>query len=406
MPASDEETGHVVKRPPASFSQVATGLYGKPKYALIVWFPGLLEFFEPVMNLRKIVWVFLVATCGSALALAEVAKQATVQTNQSYIEDVTRRMPLPLADKQQMFTYVFDSLPERVTVYPTENYYYFSFHHNGVRYGGNIRLDPESREQGKLNFAYFAELTEWIPRNDVQFAVLGKENGVAVEKVEPLLYRVTHNSKSVLFALNDLSGVKPPAGALGSDDKFIGPIFDESGIRFLLVFNTKLKLFHYLLDETVPVADELMPTAKSERLLIGRRTGFAFYRDHKLARKILVGVFAVNSEINNYFDGPFDQLPDNFIKGDELRDAIIAADPSQKGKIDRYGNSPDGNSRYLIAPYLYYTNEEDLALFDRCTNDKKIPADFYPACFVVNDDRSTEPAKPAPAKPLAPKGKK
>jgi hypothetical protein len=31
--------------------------------------------------------------------------------------------------------------------------------------------------------------------------------------------------------------VKPPAGALRADETFIGPIFDESAIRFFLVFN-------------------------------------------------------------------------------------------------------------------------------------------------------------------------
>jgi hypothetical protein len=61
--------------------------------------------------------------------------------------------------------------------------------------------------------------------------------------------------KSVVFALNDLSQVKPPAAALALNDQFIGPVFDETAIRFFLVFNTKLKLFHYILDETVKPAD-------------------------------------------------------------------------------------------------------------------------------------------------------
>lgn len=354
--------------------------------------------------LQRLIFVFALAATGLGSALAEEAASPTIHTNQSYIEEVNLRTMMPQADIKQMFALVFSSLPERVTVYPTENYYYFYFHHNGVRHGGNIRLDPEGRDQGKLNFAWFAELSEWTPRNQVNFAVLGNAEGVKVEKVEQLLYRVTHAGKSVLFALNDLSGAKPPSEALGPDDKFIGPIFDESGVRFFLVFNARLKLFHYLLDETVPVADELVPAAKSERILIGRRTGFAFFRDHKLPRKILVGVFGVNSDVNNYFDGPFDQLPDNFIKGDELREAIIASDPSQKGRIDRYGNSPDGNSRFMIAPYLYYSTEQDLAIFERCANDKKIPADLYPACFVVND--SSDPPTTGKKKTAAPKAKR
>ena len=73
-------------------------------------------------------------------------------------------------------------------------------------------------------------------------------------------------------------------------------------------------------------------------ILVGKRTGFAYYRDHRLERKILIGVFEQNVRLNNYFDGPFDQLPDNFIEGDTLRQAIIDSDPGLKGKIDRLGH--------------------------------------------------------------------
>ena len=78
---------------------------------------------------------------------------------------------------------------------------------------------------------------------------------MTVEKVEPLVYRISYQGKSVVFALNDLRDVKPPAGALGPDETFIGPIFDESAIRFYLVFNARLKIFHYVLNETSKVAD-------------------------------------------------------------------------------------------------------------------------------------------------------
>ena len=49
---------------------------------------------------------------------------------------------------------------------------------------------------------------------------------------------------------------------------------------------------------------------------------------------------------NNYFDGPFDQLPDNFIEGEALREAILAVRPQLKGEIDRFGASPDGSIRF------------------------------------------------------------
>ena len=60
-----------------------------------------------------------------------------------------------------MLAWVLESLPDRVKVYPTENYYYFHFFHQGVRYAGNLRLDMMDRDKGKLHFAYFEDLQEW-----------------------------------------------------------------------------------------------------------------------------------------------------------------------------------------------------------------------------------------------------
>ena len=65
----------------------------------------------------------------------------------------------------------------------------------------------------------------------------------------------------MLFALNDVSQIKPPAGAIGPDERLIGPVFDESAVRFFLVYNSKAKVFHYILDETAPVPDELAAVA-------------------------------------------------------------------------------------------------------------------------------------------------
>jgi hypothetical protein len=76
--------------------------------------------------------------------------------------------------------------------------------------------------------------------------------------VEPLVYRVTFGARSVVFALNDLSAVKPPPGAVRADERYLGPIFDESAIRFFFVYNPKARVFHYILDETAPVADVLL----------------------------------------------------------------------------------------------------------------------------------------------------
>ena len=68
-----------------------------------------------------------------------------LNTNQAYQEEATRKTALDVSDPLAVFGFVLNSLPERVKVYPTENYYYFSFLHDGVPNAGNIRLDASNR---------------------------------------------------------------------------------------------------------------------------------------------------------------------------------------------------------------------------------------------------------------------
>ncbi|MGH6768412.1 MAG: hypothetical protein ACRECO_05250 [Xanthobacteraceae bacterium] len=354
---------------------------------------------------------FLAKSLG-ACALAAIAlgggaaqeRPSRLFTHQSYVEDVLHRSTLQIEDIKSVFAFVLGSLPERVKVYPTENYYYFRFVHNGAQYAGNIRL-AENRDQGFVHFAYSIDFAEWKDEDKVFYRRFGAKDGVKVEKLAPLIYRVSLADRSVVFELNDLSGVAPPANALGPDERYIGPVFDESAVRFFLVYNTKLKLFHYVLDETAPPTDTFTPAAATDRILIGKRTGFAFYRDHRLERKILIGVFEGNARVNNYFDGPFDQLPDNFIEGESLRSAILEVEPSLKGKIDRYGASPTGETRFMISPYLHYGDEDELTLFHNCAESKEVPVDLYYACFLVEPEYLEGGAAAPQAKPERPKVK-
>jgi hypothetical protein len=352
---------------------------------------------RPKRSARRTAFAALVAmtALGTPAALADMPR---LYTNQQMVEDVTRKSTLAIDDPIAVFTFVLNSLPDRVTVYPTENYYYFWFYHNGNRYAGNIRVDVLDRDAGKVHFAYFKDFNEWSDEPDMKYRLLDGAHGIKVEKVEPLIYRVSLGSKSVVFALNDLSKVTPPQSVIGPDEKYLGPVFDESAIRLFLIYNSRLKAFHYILDETITVADELVPAVSTDRILIGRRTGFAYYRDHRLDRKILIGVHESNSRSNNYYDGPFDQLPDNFIHDDSLRDAILAVEPELKGKIDRYGIAPDAASRYMIGPYLHYRDESELDLFHECATSKLIPADQYYNCFVIDENAEVSEAPPPPAR--------
>jgi hypothetical protein len=316
---------------------------------------------------------------GGGTAIGQ--QRPILHTNEAYIEEVTRATTLYVDDPMEVFFFVLDSLPERVKVYPTENYYYFSFFHDGAGYAGNIRIEPHDSGGATVHFTYYLDASEWHEDTKWIHVVLDAAHDVTVEKLERLVYRISHRGKSVVFALNDLSGMKPPPSAMSPDEKFIGPIVDEAGIGFFLVYNAKLRDFHYILDETQRVADQFFPSPRTDRILIGRRTGFAFYRDHLLDRKILIGVYEGNMRLNTYFDGPFDQLPDNFIEGETLRNAILEVQPGLKGEIDRFGSAPSGEVRFMIDPYLPYRRIEDLYPYHRCAN-KKVRAATYYDCFV------------------------
>ena len=210
------------------------------------------------------------------------------------------------------------------------------------------------RDKGKLHFAYFEDLQEWKADAPLTYNVFDQSDGVLVEKLDYLVYRVTFGERQVVFELNDLSKVVPPPQVVGPDEKYLGPVFDDSGMRFFLIFNPKLKLFHYILDETVRIPEQFRQSNLTNRILIGVRTGFAYYLDLRMNRKILIGVFEANSRVNNSFDGPFDQLPDNFVKDDELRDAILAVEPSldrqdrpRRRLVRRFRPVPDRAVRHL-----------------------------------------------------------
>lgn len=302
-------------------------------------------------------------------------------TNERMIAEVSAPVSLPIENPRAMLGLVLAGLPDRVTVYPTENYYYFSFFHAGLRYSGNIRLDVRDRDAGFVHFAYFEDYAPWREPAPTRYVRLGPDDDVRVDCLAPLAYRVGTAGRTVEFALNDVSAVKPVAGQLAESETFIGPIFDESGLRFLLAYDRTFKSFRYLLDESDGVTDTLVATPRTPHILIAARTGFAFYVDHHRPRKVLIGVYEANANTNTFYDGPFDQLPDNFVAGNSLRDAMIETDPSAAGRIGRLGHYGDTNDRFLIAPYAYYRTVDDLMKYHHCATSREVPPESYLGCF-------------------------
>ncbi len=316
---------------------------------------------------------------GDSVALSAEGPRVTVLENS--LSSLASKGDLNIEEASAVASFVFSQLAEAVRVYPTENYYYFRFHYDGLTYSGNFRLDVRDRDTGKLHFAFYEDLADWKPDGPTHYLVLDSTTGFAVKRIRALVYDVAHNGKRVRFLLNDLSDVSPTSESIAAGETYLGPVFDDSGLRFFLIYAPQTRTFLYVLDETTRPSDTFEPLADFNRITIGRRTGFAFYSDHALSRRILIGIEKSNALLNTYLDGPFDQLPENFIEGDTLKQAIVHADANAKGKIDRLGYY-SRTTRYTIAPYMLYKTVGDLASVDACAKAARDKPSYY-GCFNI-----------------------
>lgn len=273
---------------------------------------------------------------------------------------------LDLEDADAVFWHVFSKLPDEVTIYPSENYFYWVLHISGREVYGNIRLPAGRRENGVLSFGY-AEFVEFPgPMGAPSYASRSKyftdADGLLLKELDKFTWQVTFRRKAVTFHLHKLSTEPPKKFNLRTNEVFIERTFDESGMQFFLLFNTDRNYFFWVLNEEEVVPDNFVPLDKET--LLGRRTGFAFWLDgEKPARKVLASVRKISVTRNDYYDGPFDQLADNYVEVNKISQWIERAIPSIKGRIDKYGYYTDQErpSRVALSCYgTYYTQAEVL----------------------------------------------
>lgn len=301
---------------------------------------------------------------------------AKVSFNQNFIEGVHARVDVE--NPRAVFELVFNDLPKQVKVYPTENYFYFNFQANGKSIWGNLRLDASDRDAGIIHLGYF-EYDENGKLQDIQGYAkdFSEKDGITLKKINDFTYSLIYKKRKVIFNLNDI-GMKPPRLAkLAKDEVYVGPIFDESGIKFFLVFNQAKKHFMYVLNEDDKPIEEYRTI--DNHVLIGKRTGFAYYDDQINNRKILVGIQGNNVQRNNYYDGPFDQLPDNYVDQTNIKQYMEAAYPEVQGKINKFGHfKKHKGSRVMIAAYYIYFDDAELGFVGSCYETFKANAnDFY-----------------------------
>jgi hypothetical protein len=302
-------------------------------------------------------------------------------TNEEFINGLYDKT-LDLTDSLAVFKYVFSHLRDRVTVYPIENYYYFVLIAQGKTFWGSMSFFPHERDSGVIGFGYIEKRDKHQPADPKSiggWGSFGPAHGVSLQKIDQMNYSATVENKKVLFHFNDV-GVHPPIKAkLLSDEIYVGPSFDESGLKFFLIFNSSQKKLYWVLNEDDYVPESF--TILTSDIVIGDRTEFAFYDDRQNNRKVLFGVEGYNTLNNNWYDGPFDQMPDNYVLNRKVRvkQYIEEAYPHVKGKIDQYGNYQDrSGARVAVAPYLVYFSKADLIkVIKTCKVESKRTSEFY-----------------------------
>lgn len=300
---------------------------------------------------------------------------------------------LDLEDEMAVFRHVLTALGDEVTVYPSENYLYFRFPAAGHMIWGSITLTAATRDDGVLGFGYTSKpanaAASFTTASPGGGGAYGPDSGVSIERVSDFVYDVSFEDQTVRFKLFDVGTEPPASGRMRADEIAISPLMDESGLAFHLLFNRTGKRLYLILNPALGAGEEYQNL--TDDISIGLRSGFAYFEDSALDRRVLIGVEGANVLANNWYDGPFDQMPDNNIKLGRIpgyRDFLTAHYPTANDRVDEYGRYLDRpGSRVAVAPYLVYFDKRQLvARVARCRAENggenseaagHVPAEFY-----------------------------
>ena len=307
--------------------------------------------------------LFLAAAIMACFSLMPiVASAGAFEAHHTHIDGMHAAKDLDLTNPVEVFEFVLTSSAPDIYVGPTENYAYFKFYAQGLEWQGNMRLETDKGASDTVHFAYFVVPAPWHDQELGAYRTFTASDGVTIRQNDRFDYSLTYKDITRRFLLNDISAVELPEGLRGPDELYLGKANDESGLNFYLMFDTKALEFVYILDEQEPMLDQLANMFDANpRFQVGIRTGFAFLKEDTPKRTRLIGVYEDNVLRNNYFDGPFDQLPDAYDGDITVRGAFSMIDPEFAQEIDKVGNFIEQEgSRIVIAPYISYWSTQDL----------------------------------------------
>ena len=334
---------------------------------------------------------------NSTFGISGTAK-GSLLTNAAFIDGLYSS-DVNLGDPKAVLKFVLDSLPDKVVVYPTENYFYFRFTAQGQNVKGSLSFFAHNRDEGYVGIGYivFNEFPDTTYDNGRLGggAEFNDANGVVVKKISDFDYTVTLGDRTVEFILNDVGLVPPQKAQLLPSEQYVGTSFDESGLKFVLIYNRVANRVYWVLNEDGVVAEEFKSYLPEKHLVKGYRTHFVLYDDANHSRKILVGAKGENVLANNWYDGPFDQMPDNYVKIGKIDyDAVMRAYYAE-GRVNQYlGYYTNEGTRIAVAPYTVYFDASYFDFIGECEDNQGSNLDAFYACITVqqyNLPRSSYP---------------
>lgn len=307
--------------------------------------------------------------CSLFLVLSSSAV-ANIYTNQTFIESLSAFDEVDDTDMNTVLALVLDKTLEVMTVYPTEGYYYFWFYHRGNLIRGNLRFSYDLVDKGQVSFAYYYDIEgKGGSESKINHKIYSSKDGLKLIRLSPKKYQLSYQGIQKTVVLNIPSSDYQTISI--DKEVSLGDMQDESGVVFTFIFNHATKQFYYLLDGS---RDYEYYYDLSPHVSVGARTGFVYFHDNSRvqSRKVLVGVANRNSELNNFYDGPFDQLPDHNLGHTKFKDYIAQAYPYFEGKVDSHGNFLDSeSSRVAVDNYVHYEDFKVFKYLEQC-HDKSI----------------------------------
>lgn len=250
--------------------------------------------------------------------------------------------------------FVLKSSPPDPVVYPSEGYYYFKFFSGERLISGNLRFSEADR--GLVSLGFFDELD----RGFLRTAFL--KDGVNAEvraSPESVLVRFRGTEREFRIDNSWKLPVDAGSGDLEDGETLVSGILDESGYRFALIYNQAERQFAYLASNVgQPEPVQAFSVGRELRFEVGLHSRYIFLcceGPRGRPRRILAGVFMPHVIANNFFDGPFDQVPPDLMIRSKLEEAYPYV--KLRGGIDEHGNFLAlAASRVAISPYTQYSS--------------------------------------------------